>query len=269
MTDTLNDLFTIAYFFRSDRADFTANVTDNFFENRAGFAHRKQIYDLNVEISPTFDFGKDFIVAIDVGGIGVSKQFMDTLIASGCQESTFRKMTVEGASDLLWQIRCYPAYRLLNQDLKRAPDHNVYRGPLENIDLELYEYDKQLVGCIEGREDYQETIFSSGVYNAAVKQHKISCFFDSIPIYNDFITTCLKNYPAVELEKMSRITDEFLNVLRGKELLMFLDFSKINRLDALCEKIYEKIKRSSLPFEFKKKAQIIHKAKIALRGHTS
>mgnify|MGYP004198344475 CR=1 FL=1 len=259
MTD--KNICEVAYFLNLEEIGLIANATDSFFEEKPDSSFQVQISDLDVEIPDEQIEANAGFVALDVGGIAVNEVTKNILVTLGCHDDLFRKMTVNGKHNVLWQVNAPGTYFLLNEELDAAIDASVYRGPLDEVPLELSEKSKSLVGCMIGREDYQEVVFSKELYVGLCTQCDVSEYFIGIPLYSsDLINVVNGNFDLVPSDTYEKCGSNYFDMLRSKELLALLRYASAKSIATIGNETYKRLKSLKLPLEVKKEALKLHKS---------
>lgn len=258
MTDKNNCDF--AYILNSDEIGLFANVTDSFFEEDPNSSFQIQVADLDVEIPEEHLESSGGFVALDTGGVAVNRKTKTTLESLGCDDDLFRNMTVNGKPNILWQVKAPGTYSLLNKELAPAMDSLVYRGPIDEVPLELSRNSKSLIGCIQGREDYQELVFSKGLYDGLAAQIDVSGTLTGIPLYTDDLINAISgDFDLIASGTFELCGSDYFDVLRSKELLSLLRYASAKSITTIGNEIYKRLKTLKLPLEVKKEALKLHK----------
>jgi len=249
---TGKNLFTISYLLNNDSVSVTAIATNTFLKKEYNGAPYVQIEDIDVDIIESYIEQSLGFILLDRGGMAVTESMLMFLVDCGVHKNLFRKMTVNGKSNILWQIISKSGYKLLNCELDAAPGSNVFLGPLQGIDLELCSISNLPIGCILGREENQELIFSKELYYELQKKFDVSELFTILPLYDepmvnifngDFTTTTTPNFDL--------ISSRYLDCLRGKELLALLKYAHKNSIRNLGTESYNRLKKIKLPLSDK------------------
>lgn len=254
------NVFDVAYQLSLDAMGLIAVAKDSYFREKLGTSYQDQISDLDVEIPIEHIDTSTGLIPLDVGGVAVTEVIRDLLISLGCRAQLFRKMNVNGKRDVLWQVKVPGSFVLLNSELEHVTDSSVYRGPIDETPLALAEVSRLPIGCLLGREDYQEQIFSKRLYDGLVSVCDVSNFFIALPLYNRCLVDVVNGkFDLIPNGAFENCSSEFLDSLRSKELMALLNYASRNSISELGNETYSRLKASILPFEDKRTAMNLYR----------
>jgi hypothetical protein len=258
MTD--KNVCNVAYLLNTEAIGLIAVATDSYFEEKLGTSFQVQLSDLDVEISNEYIDHSAGLIPLDVGGIAVIETVKNLLITLGCKDELFRTMTVNGKRDTLWQVKAPGTYVLLNEELEPAIDSSVYRGPIDDIPLELAEISGSPMGCLRGREDYQELVFSKEVYDGLLAECDVSDFFIGQSLYGNSLKNAVSgDFDLIPSGTFENCNAEYLDLLRSKELMALLEYASTKSIAPLGNETYKRLKVLKLPLGVKKEAMKLYK----------
>lgn len=254
------EIFEIVYLLKFDEVGVIATVKDTYYQELVGTSIQVQVSDLNVDITKKNIENSSGFISLDVGGLAVTNPIKELLLSMGCNEDMFRSMSVNNEPNILWQIIAPGQYELLNESLPRSIDSSVYRGPLDDVMLELGGGAGAKIGCLKGREDYQELFFSKEIFEGLHYKFNIKEFFIGLPVYGgDFKNIVAGKYASISSKIFKDFNVDQLDYLRGKELMALLKFASEKSMSNLGDEVYQRLKAIKLPLEEKKKAMKLHK----------
>jgi len=257
---TAKNINNIVYFLNTEAIHLIAVTTDSYFEECNNTSYQIQISDLDVEISDEDLNNCLGLIPVDVGGISVTNAVKDFLISIGCKEDLFRTMTVNGKQDLLWQIKAPGKYEIINKELNPSKNSTVYRGPIDDISLELKGCTESSIGCLLGREDYQELVFSKEIYEGLITEYDVSDYFIAIPLYEDSLINIINGeFDLVPNQAFDNCNSEYIELLRSSELMALLKYANKKSIFSLGHDTYKLLKGKKLSMELKKESIKLYK----------
>ena len=258
----------VIYFLDNKKIFLTAVVTDTYFDNVPNSSLRIQVSDIDVEIEQEYLNESAGIIPLDCNGFAVTPELKSKISSFiDNSENLFRKMTVDGKENILWQLHAPSAYKILNDNLELSPNSDVFRGPfnyrgsLSASSLELSQTLTAPIGCLFGREDYQELIFSKELYKLLCNDSDLSSLFIELPLYNEDLLNIINGkFDIVKEDYFDCLNPKYLKILREKELLALLKFASYKDNLHVGLEIYNTIKALNLPLSTKKEAMTLYKA---------
>lgn len=276
MTDTYNKMkATLLHLLADEEMEIVATATDTFFETveypccNLGF--QKQVADIDVVLNVDALEDNLGLVALDINGFAVTSQLRSDLINNGCDESCFRRMTVEGQNDVLFQLIAPPVYRFWqnylgdeNEPCKKCERTIKY---FENPEQHCVVADNdEPIGCIYGREDFQEVILNNDICSLICEQ------FKQIPVYTmplyDYSMRIIMEGHAKDFNNVDRTRFEdsaYFDCLRLSELKAVLQFASDTSEKLIATNAYDRIKKmKNASINVKKEALLLYK-KIGIK----
>jgi hypothetical protein len=254
----------VVYQYCPINADYTAIVTGSFFENEPGTSYQVQVADLDVGLTADISFDRAMLFPTDVGALIVNAVARDLFESMGCSGDWFRAMTVNGRPLLLWQLCAPVSYDLVNLDIPPSCDGEFFRGPIEDIVPELLPLQDVPVGCIKGREDYQDLFFRDDCYSRLSEELENLTIFKRVPLYSEAFLSALGRNSTMRCSDEEMVvfcSSEFLGLLSSNCLLELLASSRCVDLPECFDAVYKFIQKADILFSVKKKALMLKKSR--------
>ena len=246
----------ITYFLNTDEIYMGATVTGAFFENVNGTHYEVQVSDIDIDFKMEDASWTNGLVPMNAGRVALTPALKQVFIDSGSPESYFRRMTVGGTYDLLFQLVPPGALVQVCKEAELSPHSDVYLGPIEDIEIKVERLKEAPISCIRGRE-YNQDIFLLGsfLHKVSQKVEFTNWSFRLLPVYDEMLWALAKGEWDSKAIDCGRFDDEFyLGILRNDELFYVLEYAGEIRDKELGEKIFKGLKYIQLPMEDKKRA---------------
>jgi hypothetical protein len=259
----------ISYFILQRELEPIAVVTDTFFQDEklpcCGLTKRIQVSNLDVQIDGDCLASSRGFVPLDINVLTVNQSLKQFLVELGLDPLLFREMTVNQNKGILFQIVAPSSYSLYSpayEGVNCCPVCGRTVAHLEANQYYIFPDGNEPIGCIRGREDYQELFVQNELLMKINEFIGYKLPVVPVPLYVMMFQYILE----AKLEEYQKIQpsyfkdDSFISALRANDKLRILAYASEIQDVALARLVYDNIRNCvNSSFEHKKKAIQIFK----------